>query len=170
MPPARGRQQAASPRPRPPQSPAYSNVKPLQRKAAHPPGGNPGGKPPGGKQSGGPPSGNPPNGVTPLFQDRKQSQRTAFSWRWFRRSTLVFIVSMLTVLFLIALLQGVVTQTQVRIDDLNTRIAEEEESQRVLQRQETEMNTPAQFVEVAKNKLGMVTPTTVIYLHPPLRQ
>lgn len=165
MPPARGRQQAASPRPRPPQSPAYSSVKPLQRKAA-----NPAANPPGGKQSGSPPSGSPPNGVTPLFQDRKQSQRTAFSWRWFRRSTLVFIVSMLTVLFLIALLQGVVTQTQVRIDDLNTRIAEEEESKRVLQRQETEMNTPAQFVEVAKNKLGMVTPTTVIYLHPPLRQ
>ncbi len=167
MSPAQGRQQTASrpppprPRSRTPKVPPYGNVKPLERKAANPAGG---------KQSGSPPSGSPPNGVTPLFQGRKQSRRAAFCWRWFRRSTLVFIVSMLTVLFLIALLQGVVTQTQVRIDDLNTQIAEEEESKKALERQQTVMSTPAQFVEVAKNKLGMVTPTTVIYLHPPSRE
>lgn len=77
---------------------------------------------------------------------------------------------MLTVLFLIAVLQGIVTQTQVRIDALGDRIEEEAEREEVLQQQKTEMISPARVVEVAKDRLGMVTPSTVVYLHPPDRR
>ena len=115
----------------------------------------------------------PQAGRTPPKEGRKAAQkgkRAAFSWRWARRSTLIFVVSMLTVLFLIAVLQGIVTQTQVRIDGLGDRIEEEAEREEVLQQQKTEMISPARVVEVAKDRLGMVTPSTVVYLHPPDRR
>lgn len=99
----------------------------------------------------------------------KEGKGTAFSWRWVRRSTLIFVVSMLTVLFGIAVLQGIVTQTQVQIDALDDRIEEEAERERVLQQQKTEMSSPARVVGVAKDKLGMLTPDEIVFLHPPDR-
>ncbi len=97
----------------------------------------------------------------------KEGRGTAFSWRWVRRSTLIFVVSMLTVLFGIAVLQGIVTQTQVQIDTLDDRIEEETEKERVLQQQKTEMSSPARVVEVAKERLGMITAKEIVFLHRP---
>ena len=130
-----------------------------------------GGTPP---QAGGTPpqAGKRPHqeGRTPPKEGRKAAQkgkRAAFSWRWARRSTLIFVVSMLTVLFLIAVLQGIVTQTQVQIDTLDDRIEEEAERERVLQQQKTEMSSPARVVEVAKERLGMITAKEIVFLHRP---
>ena len=97
----------------------------------------------------------------------KEGKGAAFSWRWVRRSTLIFVVSMLTVLFGIAVLQGIVTQTQVQIDTLDDRIEEEAERERVLQQQKTEMSSPARVVEVAKERLGMITAKEIVFLHRP---
>lgn len=97
----------------------------------------------------------------------KEGKGAAFSWRWVRRSTLIFVVSMLTVLFGIAVLQGIVTQTQVQIDALDDRIEEEAERERLLQQQKTEMSSPARVVEVAKERLGMITAKEIVFLHRP---
>ena len=76
-------------------------------------------------------------------------------------------LSLLSALFLIAVLQGVVTQTQVKIDHLQVQVEAGNKLRETLTQQKTELTSPGRIVQAATERLGMSTPTTVVYLHAP---
>ncbi len=65
------------------------------------------------------------------------------------------------------MLQGFITQTQVHLDRLEDQIADGKDLNLKLVQQRTELISPERVVSVARERLGMTTPTTVVYLHPP---
>lgn len=83
-----------------------------------------------------------------------------------RRTGLVVAVVLLAGLFVIGLVQGVVTETQGRIDQLNGQIDDATAQDRELRLRRAELLAPARLRAVAQDRLGMVTPTTIVYLVP----
>ena len=76
-------------------------------------------------------------------------------------------LSLLSALFLIAVLQGVVTQTQVKIDHLQVQVEAGNKLRETLTQQKTELTSPGRIVQTATERLGMSPPTTVVYLRAP---
>lgn len=69
-------------------------------------------------------------------------------------------------LFVVGVLQAVVTEAQGRIDQLNERITEATAADRDLSLRRAELLSPVVLRDVARDRLGMVTPTTIVYLVP----
>lgn len=69
-------------------------------------------------------------------------------------------------LFVIGLVQGVVTQTQGRIDQLDTQLDDAVGLERELRLQRAELLSPARLATEARDRLGMVPPATIHYLDP----
>ena len=85
---------------------------------------------------------------------------------WIRRIGTIVILSLFVGLFATGVVQAVVTQAQGRIDQLNTQISESTETDRLLHMRRAELLSPARLRREAGERLGMVTPTTVVYLVP----
>ena len=83
-----------------------------------------------------------------------------------RRTGLIVLFALFAGLFVIGVLQAVVTEAQGRIDQLNEQIDEATTTDRELRLRRTEMLSPAVLAERARDRLGMVTPTTIVYLVP----
>ena len=86
--------------------------------------------------------------------------------RHIRRTCLRLAVVLLAGLFTIGLLQAVVTQSQQRIDQLNTQIDEAQNLDRDLRLRRAQLLSPDRLASAARNRLGMVPPATVLYLDP----
>lgn len=83
-----------------------------------------------------------------------------------RRTGIVVVVALLVGLFVVGIVQGVVTETQGRIDQLNGQIDDAAVMDRELRLRRAELLAPARLREAAQDRLGMVTPTTIVYLVP----
>lgn len=83
-----------------------------------------------------------------------------------RRTGLIVMFALFVGLFVVGVLQAVVTEAQGRIDQLNSQISEATATDRELRLRRTEMLSPAVLRHQARDRLGMVTPTTIIYLVP----
>ena len=82
------------------------------------------------------------------------------------RIGLVVVLALFVGLFVIGVLQAVVTEAQGRIDQLNGQITEATAGDRELRLRRAELLSPAVLREQARDRLGMVTPTTIVYLVP----
>lgn len=69
-------------------------------------------------------------------------------------------------LFALAAFQTVLIRTQARIDELDRRIAEQEQRQVDLRLELADRRAPERIVSVATERLGMIAPGTVAYLQP----
>lgn len=162
---------ARPPQARPPQQPSRQHGFPF---AQRPPGGQPS-APPAKRvaRASHPHSSKPPAATLSGSSERyNQSQAAAktpskSSWYTIRRGGLLLILSLLSALFLIAVLQGVVTQTQVKIDHLQVQVEAGNKLRETLTQRKTELTSPGRIVQTATERLGMTTPTTVVYLHAP---
>lgn len=85
---------------------------------------------------------------------------------WIRRTGTIVILSLFLGLFATGAVQGVVTQAQGRIDQLNAQISEAAETDRLLHLRRAELLSPERLRREAGDRLGMVPPTTVVYLVP----
>ena len=83
-----------------------------------------------------------------------------------RRTGLIVVFALFAGLFVIGAVQAVVTEAQGRIDQLNGQISDATAADRELRLHRAELLSPAVLREVARDRLGMVTPTTVVYLVP----
>ncbi len=84
-----------------------------------------------------------------------------------RRVGLVVVLALFVGLFVIGVLQAVVTEAQGRIDQLNEQVTEATAADRELRLRRAQLLSPAVLREAARDRLGMVTPTTIVYLVPP---
>jgi cell division protein FtsL len=69
-------------------------------------------------------------------------------------------------LFAVAGFQALIVTHQKSLDDLTTRISAEEERARALEDDLAELQSPQRITEIAKDRLGMVSPPEVVYLQP----
>ena len=83
-----------------------------------------------------------------------------------RRTGIAVALVLLAGLFITGAVQAVVTEAQGRIDQLNTRIDEATAQDRELRLRRAELLAPARLRAAARDRLGMVTPTTIVYLVP----
>ncbi len=105
----------------------------------------------------------PPRSTEPrlaVVADSPQSSRNI------RRTGIVVVLALLAGLFVVGIVQGVVTETQGRIDQLNGQIEDATTRDRELRLRRAELIAPARLREAAQDRLGMVTPTTIVYLVP----
>ena len=86
--------------------------------------------------------------------------------RQVRRLAVRVSVVLLAGLFMIGMLQAVVTQAQGRIDQLNTQLDDAADLDRQLRLQRAALLSPARLVTEARDRLGMVPPETIRYLTP----
>jgi cell division protein FtsL len=70
-------------------------------------------------------------------------------------------------LFAIVALRVVLAQGQGEIDRLEQSVDTQTATQQRLRLGVAELEAPARIVGAARTRLGMVTPTTVVYLNPP---
>ena len=85
---------------------------------------------------------------------------------WIRRTGTIVILSLFLGLFATGAVQGVVTQAQGRIDQLNTQITEAVETERQLGLRRGELLSPERLRREAADRLGMVRSETVVFLLP----
>lgn len=83
-----------------------------------------------------------------------------------RRTGIVVTLVLLAGLFITGAVQAVVTEAQGRIDQLNSQIDEAAAQDRELRLRRAELLAPARLRAAARDRLGMVTPTTIVYLVP----
>lgn len=83
-----------------------------------------------------------------------------------RRTGIVVALVLLVGLLITGAVQAVVTEAQGRIDQLNALIDEATAQDRELRLRRAELLAPARLRAVARDRLGMVTPTTIVYLVP----
>ena len=83
-----------------------------------------------------------------------------------RRIAVAVVMALFCGLFVVGVLQAVVTEAQGRIDQLNARITEATAADRDLSLRRAELLSPVVLRDVARDRLGMVTPTTIVYLVP----
>lgn len=84
-----------------------------------------------------------------------------------RLLTGALVVAVFATLFAIVALRVLLAQGQVDVDRLTTAIEGEQTAQQDLRMTVAELESPGQIVATARQRLGMVTPATVIYLSPP---
>ncbi len=82
------------------------------------------------------------------------------------RIGLVVLAALAAGLFVIGALQAVVTEAQGRIDQLDEQISEATVTDRELRLRRAQLLSPAVLRSEARDRLGMVTPTTIVYLVP----
>jgi len=82
-----------------------------------------------------------------------------------RIGTLAAVALFLSV-FGVVIFQTLIVQGQARLDNLNARVATEQERSRDLHQQVADLEAPARIVDAATNRLGMVAPGQVGYLSP----
>jgi len=82
------------------------------------------------------------------------------------RIGLAVVFALFVGLFVIGVLQAVVTEAQGRIDQLNDRMTEATAADRELRLRRAQLLSPAVLRTEARDRLGMVTPTTIVYLVP----
>lgn len=82
------------------------------------------------------------------------------------RIGLVVLAALAAGLFVIGALQAVVTEAQGRIDQLDEQIGEATVTDRELRLRRAQVLSPAVLRSEARDRLGMVTPTTIVYLVP----
>jgi cell division protein FtsL len=70
------------------------------------------------------------------------------------------------VVFGLVWLHVMLAQNQFRLDSLDARVADEQSQYERSRLQVDQLESPQRIVDTAEGKLGMVTPTTVIYLRP----
>jgi cell division protein FtsL len=68
--------------------------------------------------------------------------------------------------FGVVIFQTLIVQGQARLDNLNARVATEQERSRDLHQQVADLEAPSRIVDAATNRLGMVLPGQVGYLSP----
>ena len=83
------------------------------------------------------------------------------------RAGLVVLAALVASLFAIGVVQAVLTEAQGRIDQLDEQISEATATDRELRLRRAQMLSPAVLRTEARDRLGMVTPTTIVYLVPP---
>ncbi|MCY3786376.1 MAG: septum formation initiator family protein [bacterium] len=83
------------------------------------------------------------------------------------RAGLAVLAVLVAGLFVIGVLQAVVTEAQGRIDQLDEQIVEATATDRELRLRRAQLLSPAFLGAEARDRLGMVTPTTIVYLVPP---
>lgn len=83
-----------------------------------------------------------------------------------RRTGLIVVFTLFAGLFAVGVVQAVVTEAQGRIDQLNGQITDATVADRELRLRRAELLSPGVLRETARDRLGMVTPTTVVYLVP----
>ena len=84
-----------------------------------------------------------------------------------RLLTAALVVASFAGLFAIVALRVLLAQCQVDIDRLTTSIEAQQAIQQDLRLAVAELESPAQIVAAARQRLGMVTPPNVTYLTPP---
>ncbi|MBO0691900.1 MAG: hypothetical protein J2P58_03290 [Acidimicrobiaceae bacterium] len=72
----------------------------------------------------------------------------------------------IAVAFGLVYLHVVMAERQFRLDDLNTRVANEQAQYQQLRLQVAQLSSPQQIISTAEGKLGMRQPSSVIYLSP----
>ncbi len=83
-----------------------------------------------------------------------------------RLVTGALVVAVFAALFATVVLRVLLAQGQVDIDRLTTSIEARQAVQQDLRLAVAELEAPAQIVAAARQRLGMVTPATVVYLDP----
>jgi cell division protein FtsL len=73
-------------------------------------------------------------------------------------------------LFAIVAMRVVLAQGQGQIDRLQSQVDSQTADQQRLRLGVAELEAPARIVGAARTRLGMVTPSTVVYLNPPPAQ
>ena len=84
-----------------------------------------------------------------------------------RLVTGALVVAVFAGLFAIVALRVVLAQGQGEVDRLTESIEAQQAVQQDLRLAVAELEAPAQIVAAARQRLGMVTPSTVTYLAPP---
>jgi len=97
----------------------------------------------------------PPNELSPAGRRR-------------RARLLVVVLSASVVIGLLAIvaLHALLSQNQLRLDDLDARAAAAQARYERLRLEVAELESPSRIVAAAQERLGMVTPPTVTYLTP----
>ncbi len=91
---------------------------------------------------------------------------TARKLRLVRLGTAVAFLAALFGLFGVVGLHVLLAQGQGEVQRLSSQVAEQEEAQRRLRLEVAELEAPAKVVATAKERLGMVSPSTVVPLQP----
>jgi cell division protein FtsL len=79
----------------------------------------------------------------------------------------VLITAMIFVaLVAVAVSQTLLVQGQLRLDDLDTKLAVEQAEYQQLRLRVADLESPARIVDTAINDLGMVSPADLVYLAP----
>jgi cell division protein FtsB len=71
----------------------------------------------------------------------------------------------LAALFALAGFQTVLINSQSRLDDLNARVSAEVERHEQLQLELSERRSPDRITSTARERLGMITPESITFLH-----
>jgi cell division protein FtsL len=79
----------------------------------------------------------------------------------------VLVAAVCAGLFAIVAMRVVLAQGQAQIDKLEKTVDTQTADQQRLRLGVAELEAPARIASVARNRLGMVTPSTVVYLNPP---
>ena len=107
-----------------------------------------------------------PAPVAPREQDRRPDlrvvRRRRRRWQVGTVAGIVLFVS----LFAVAGFQTLIVAQQKRLDDVTDRIAVEADLARELDDQLAELESPQRITEVARERLGMVSPPGVVYIQP----
>jgi cell division protein FtsL len=69
-------------------------------------------------------------------------------------------------LFALAVVHTLLVQGQIRLDQLDEQVAEEQGRYQELRLQVAELESPERIVAVAQTRLGMVSPDDIVYLSP----
>ena len=97
----------------------------------------------------------PPNTLSPAARRRRA-----------RLTGLVLSVSVVVGLLGVVALHAMLSQNQLRLDQVDARAAAEQARYERLRLEVAELESPARIVAAAQEKLGMVTPPVVTYLAP----
>ncbi len=79
---------------------------------------------------------------------------------------MLFTALIFVALVAVAVWQTLLVQGQLRLDDLDAKLAVEQSEYQQLRLQVADLESPARIVDTAKNDLGMVSPADLVYLAP----
>ena len=75
-------------------------------------------------------------------------------------------VAVFAALLALAAAHAFLVQGQIRLDDLSQKVTEEQGRYQELRLQVAELESPERIVQEAKDRIGMVEPTQILYLTP----
>ena len=95
-----------------------------------------------------------------------KSIRARVARRHARAMVTLAVLVVVGTLLLIAACQALVASQQVRIDNIQQSLSKSVASNQNLQLQRASLETPANILQLAQHKLGLVSPRVVTYLPP----